>query len=181
MQRSNQLAKNYAQALLEITNNDVKEQDLILSELLIINDSMSKVSKAKEVFSSPAFSKETKKELLKNLFNGKINQKVLNLLYVLVDNQRFNVLSNIQEQFQRLVNMKKGTVQAEVISAHPLDTDTIETLKQQLERILNSENITLETKTEPALLGGIKIKVNDLVYDGSIKGRLEGLKRTFKN
>ncbi len=181
MQRSNQLAKNYAQALLEITNNDVKEQELILSELFVINDSMSKVSKANEVFNSPAFSKETKKELLKKLFDGKIHQKVLNLLYVLVDNQRFNVLSNIQEQFQRLVNMKKGTVQAEIISAHPLDTGTLEALKQKLERILNSENITLETKTEPALIGGIKIKVNDLVYDGSIKGRLDGLKRTLKN
>ena len=179
MHQSKQVSKNYAQALIELMNT-IQEQESVLNELMVIDESISKVSQAKDVFETPVISKDTKKELIKKLFQGKINQKLLNFLFILVDNQRFSILSSIKEHFQKLVNKSKGITFAEVSSACELDKNAMDNLKKHLEQLLGEENISIETKTDSSLIGGVKVKINDLVYDGSVKGRLEGLKRKLE-
>lgn len=182
MKPSKQIAKNYAQALIELASSDLSLQETFLSEIKILNESLNQVKDSKEVFENPAISKEQKKELLKKLFQGKINQKTLNFLFLLVDKQRFNLLSEIQNQLEKIVNKNKGIVIANVTSSSELDKNTLEILKQKLENTLGkNEKVTIESKIEPELLGGLVVKVNDLVYDGSIKRRLENLKRILIN
>ena len=178
MKKSIQVAKNYAQALIELAGNDLSVQETFFNEIKAVSESVSQVKNADQVFENPEISKDEKKELLKKLFQGKLDAKVLNLLFLLIDKQRFNLLSAIQDELLKLVNKNKGIVIAEVSSASELDANTIQALKQKLENILGkSEKVTIESKVEPALLGGMKVTINDLVYDGSIKGRLENLKR----
>ena len=77
-----------------------------------------------------------------------------------------------------LLNKAKGIVIAEVTSAYELDSSTVNAISDALKHNLsNTGQVKIETKIVPELIGGLKIKVGDLVYDGSIKGRLEGLKR----
>ena len=178
---SKQVAKNYAQVLIEITNGDLNLQEIFLNEIKAICESIAQVKGAKEVFENPAISKEEKKALLKKLFGGKINEKSLIFLFLLIDKQRFNLLPEIQNQLIAMVNKNKGITIAEVSSAKALDTGSIEALKQKLERILGkNQKIAIESKIEPALIGGLKVKINDLIYDGSVKGRLENLKRKLE-
>ncbi|OGI06470.1 MAG: ATP synthase F1 subunit delta [Candidatus Melainabacteria bacterium RIFCSPLOWO2_02_FULL_35_15] len=177
MKQSQKIAKNYAQALLELTNNDLQLQEIMLNEIKTITESLDKVKNSWGFFNSPGISKDEKKEFIKKMFSGKINEKILNLLFLLIDNKRFNILSEIQNQLSKLVNKSRGTTVAEVYSAVDIDSNTMEKLKQSIANTIgHNEKVEVESKVERSLIGGIKIKINDLVYDGSIKGRLEALK-----
>ncbi len=178
MKQSQKIAKNYAQALIELTKNDLLLQEIFLNEIKTINESLNAVDNSWGFFNSPGISKDEKKEFVKKIFSGKLNKKVLNLLFLLIDNKRFGILSEIQNQLNKLVNKSRGTVIAEVYSAVDIDTNTLEKLKQSIKNTIGrDEKIEVESKIERSLIGGIKVKINDLVYDGSIKGRLESLKQ----
>ena len=178
MKQSQKIAKNYAQALIELTASDLNLQECFLTEIKAINESLDKVKNSWGFFNSPGISKDEKKEFIKKLFTGKVNEKVLNLLFLLIDNKRFGALSEIQNQLNKLVNKSRGTVIAEVYSAVDIDIDTLEKLKQSIKNAIGqNEKVEVESKIERSLIGGIKVKINDLVYDGSIKGRLEALKQ----
>ena len=177
MKKSIQIAKNYAQALIELAGNDLSLQETFFNEIKTVNESINQVENAKQVFENPGISKDEKKKIVETLRRS-VSTTTMNFVYVLIDKQRFNLLSAIQDELLKLVNKNKGIVIAEVSSASELDANTIQALKQKLENILGkSEKVTIESKVEPALLGGMKVTINDLVYDGSIKGRLENLKR----
>ena len=97
---------------------------------------------------------------------------------MLIDNKRFALLSEIQNQFNKLVNKSKGLVVAEVSTATQISPNELEEIKRKLETLVGkNEKVSIESKTDPNLLGGVVVKMNDLVYDGSIKGRLEDMKR----
>ncbi|MBI3591704.1 MAG: ATP synthase F1 subunit delta [Candidatus Melainabacteria bacterium] len=182
MQESKQVSRNYAQALIELSGGDLGLQECFLSEIKAINESISQVKGAKQIFENPSISKDEKKELLKKLLDGKINQINLSFLFLLIDKQRFNLLPEIQNQLIKVVNKNKGMSIAKVTSASELDSVTLETIRQKLENLLGkSEKVTIESKIEPGLLGGVVVKINDLVYDGSIKGKLENLKRRLES
>lgn len=175
---SKHVSRNYAQALIELAGSDLRLQEEFLNEITAICESINKVKGAKEVFGTPTISKDEKKILIKKLFEGKINQKTFNFLLLLTDKQRLSILPEIQNQLTIIVNRNKGITIAEVSSASQLDSASLEALKQKLEKVLGkNEKVTIESRVEPALIGGIVVKVNDLVYDGSVKGRLENLKR----
>lgn len=177
MKQSQKIAKNYAQALLELTGNDLQLQEIMLNEIKTITESLDKVKNSWGFFNSPGISKDEKKEFIKKMLFGKINEKILNLLFLLTDNKRFNILPEIQNQLSKLVNKSRGTTVAEVYSAVDIDSNTMEKLKQSIANTIgHNEKVEVESKIERSLIGGIKIKINDLIYDGSIKGRLEALK-----
>lgn len=170
-----QTAKNYAQALAELTENNIRVQEEILNEIKTLNEAIKQVDESGQFFENPLIPKEKKKEIIKKTFQDKINQKCLNLLLLLIDKQRFYILSDIQNELTKIVNKNKGIVVAEISSAAQLDTQTTEKIKERLEATF--KKVSIEPKVEPELIGGIVVKINDLVYDGSIKGRIESLKR----
>lgn len=171
-------SRTYSQALIELTNNDLSLQESIFNEIKDVNQILSSIKDAKVFFNNPAISKDEKKSLISKSFSGKINEKLLNFLFVLIDNQKFELLNEIQNQYLALLNKSKGVVIAEVTSAHELDSSIVNAISDALKHNLsNTGQVKVETKIEPGLIGGLKVKVGDLVYDGSIKGRLDGLKR----
>ena len=173
MKQSQKISKNYAQALFELSH-----EETFLYEIKTINESLDKVPNSWGFFNSPGISKDEKKELLKKLFSGRINEKILNFLFLLIDNKRFSLLPEIQNQFSKLVNKSRGTIVAEIYSTVDIDTNTLEKLKQSIANTIgHNEKVEVESSIEDSLIGGIKVKINDLVYDGSIKGRLEALKQ----
>ena len=177
MKQSQKIAKNYAQALIELTSSDLNSQEIILAEIKTINESLDKIKNSWEFFNSPGISKDEKKDFIKKIFAGKINEKVLNLLFLLIDNKRFNLIPEIQNQLSKLVNKSNRTIIAEIYSTVDIDGNTLEKLKQSITNTIgHNEKVEVESKIERSLIGGIKVKINDLVYDGSIKGRLENLK-----
>ena len=70
-------------------------------------------------------------------------------------------------------------VHADIVTARPLQEDALEKVIRAL-RDMTSKDIKSKVKEDPDLIGGIVVKIGDLVLDGSIKAQLEGLKESFK-
>lgn len=183
MKLSKQTAKNYAQALFELGNNDLSIVETFLTEIKSINEFVEMSSDIKKIFQNPVIPKEGKKKLVETL--GRNASKTIgNFLYILIDKNRFNLLPEIQNLLENLINKQKGIVIAEVYSAQEIEESKakkiVETLRQSVSTSNTLKDIKIEKRLDPSLIGGIKVKINDLVYDGSIRGRLENLKRRLR-
>jgi F-type H+-transporting ATPase subunit delta len=97
-----------------------------------------------------------------------------NFINLLVQNDRVEALSDIQQLFTVLVAKAKAEVNAEVITAMPLTDDQRSAIAAALETRLGLK-VILEETVDAELKGGAVIKAGDMVIDGSVKGRLEKL------
>jgi F-type H+-transporting ATPase subunit delta len=118
-------------------------------------------------------------ELLLDLCGEPEAQELRNLLMMLADNGRLGVLPEIAAAYETLRAEAEGRIEVEVRSAEPLAESTRATLKQALERRLK-RSVELANVIDPSLIGGAVIRAGDMVIDGSVRGRLQGLAAALK-
>ena len=102
-----------------------------------------------------------------------------NFLGVLARNGRKRELRSIIRAFRRIAADHRGEVTAEVSTAHPLKDDQVAALKQQL-RARAGREVTLELAVDPAILGGITVKLGSQMIDASIRTKLNRLASAMK-
>ncbi|MDE2415827.1 MAG: F0F1 ATP synthase subunit delta, partial [Comamonadaceae bacterium] len=98
-----------------------------------------------------------------------------NFLRALLDNGRVQVLPEIAAQFRALVNQGKGSSDAIVYSAFPLDANALAELAATLQKRF-ARTLNLSVQTDESLIGGVRVVVGDEVLDTSVKARLEQMK-----
>jgi F-type H+-transporting ATPase subunit delta len=98
-----------------------------------------------------------------------------NLLALILRRRRVDLLPRIARDFRRLYNKKMGIVEAIATSAAELDEAELSALRDRLEQ-MTSAKIELTTTVDPSLLGGVQVRLGDLLIDGSVRGRLEQLR-----
>lgn len=100
-------------------------------------------------------------------------------LGVLAENRRLSQLPAIIRAFRELAARHRGETAAEVTSAHPLSDDQVIELKQQLRQRVGRE-VSVELAVDPALLGGLVVRVGSQMIDSSIRTRLNALASAMK-
>ena len=100
-------------------------------------------------------------------------------LGVLAQNRRLGQLPHVIRDFRAIAARHRGEVTAEVASAHPLTDDQLEALKQQL-RARVGRDVSVDTRVDPSLLGGLVVKIGSQMIDSSIKTRLNTLAHAMK-
>ena len=161
----------YAKALMSLAeSNDLVDRfgDDISFLLGLLNDS----SELKQVLSSPLIRGDTKKGILTQLASETVHPYVLSFLMILVDRGRILFLEGIAKQFQALLRQLKGTVLAEVTSAVELNDGQKDTVRQKVIAMVGAQQVDLETRIDPDLIGGVIIKVASQVVDASLRGQL---------
>ncbi len=175
---SGSIEKVYSQALLELASED-ESYAVINEELSILVDIFARNKELYEILSSPAITDEEKKELLSELFEGKITRSTYGLLYVLVDNGRVKYLPSIAKSFRKGYFAIKGIVEATVTTVKPLDIEQREKLIAKLSSMYEAE-VVLREKIDESIIGGMTVKCGDSMLDGSVKSKLEAMKRQVK-
>ena len=104
---------------------------------------------------------------------------VKNFLNLLLDKDRIDSIEAIAGKYAMLTDEASNIAHAEIITARPLQDDTLQKVVDSLKK-MTSKDIKSEVKENPELIGGIVVKMGDLVLDGSVKAQLEGLKESFK-
>jgi F-type H+-transporting ATPase subunit delta len=104
---------------------------------------------------------------------------VRHFLQLLVRNSRFSALRNIIVDFRRLAVSSRNELSAEVISAIPLDDAHTQNLKAVL-KAKTGKKITLNSKVDPSILGGLVVKIGSRMIDSSIRTKLNNLKIAMK-
>ncbi|AOU99411.1 ATP synthase F1 subunit delta [Acidihalobacter yilgarnensis] len=101
-----------------------------------------------------------------------------NLVRLLAENRRLQAAPELALYYESLCDAAEGTIEAEAISAYPLDETQRESLVAALKRRLG-KNVNLSTREDSALLAGVVVHAGDLVIDGSLKGRLGQMARAM--
>ncbi len=102
-----------------------------------------------------------------------------NFLKVLSDNGREEIFEDVLRRYEDLVKEHLGRVEVEVTTAVELSEETERRLRERLGRILEGQEVILETRVDPDLLGGAVFRFGGRMMDGSIRGRLESLRETM--
>jgi len=89
--------------------------------------------------------------------------------------RRLELVPRIAREYRRLYNQSVGIVEATATSAAPLDDRELRALQERLENMTN-KRVELTTAVDPRLLGGIQVRIGDMLLDGSVRGRLERLR-----
>jgi F-type H+-transporting ATPase subunit delta len=171
-------ARVYAQALFDIglAEGSVGQ---IYDDLHAVYDALNGLdSDLLTFFNLPQFRRDEKRRILNLAFEGKVGRPVLGLLNVLVDKRREPLLNNVVQEFDQYRDRHEGRVQARVVSAHELDPDLLAALQAALEQRTRKSVVLTET-VDPDVLGGLRVKVGDRVLDGTVRRRLQDLRRSF--
>lgn len=163
----------YGSALFQAAAETGKK-DLILDEACQVLGVFEQEPDLYTIVNYPAISIREKKEILKNVFEGRICQEVLNLLYVLVDKGRTRHFSKIIKVYREMINQEEGYSYGDIYSVEPLKPTQITKFEEQTSTLLQKQ-IRLENQLDPKLIGGIRIQVDGRIIDASIRKRFEDL------
>jgi F-type H+-transporting ATPase subunit delta len=167
--------KRYAQAAFKLALEKA-ELDSWQASLRKIAE-MSTDEKLVALLVNPKLPFEAKKALLAERL-GKINPLALNLAYLLVHKHRLSVAGDISLQYDRLLDTHYGVEHVEVITALPLGDEDRERISSQFGEI-TGHKVVIDAQVDPSIVGGIKAKIGDTLIDGSIRNRLEALRKSL--
>ncbi|MBI3979104.1 MAG: ATP synthase F1 subunit delta [Chloroflexi bacterium] len=170
------VARRYAQAVF-----DIARQDGAIDQWLADTEMIARVvadSTLSAFLGNPKVDFATKQQMLGRRMDAAVQPKALNLLYLLVARRRLDVLADIRAALQDLVNADRQIVTAEVTTAVPLDDALALNVRRQLEEH-TGKRVVLRAKVDPAIIGGMIVKVGDKVLDGSTRTRLVELRRNL--
>lgn len=153
---------------------EVNKKDLILDEANQVLDIFEKNPDFYDFINYPAISAIEKKDILKNVFEGRICRELLNLLYVLTDKGRTARFSKIIKAYKDMVDREEGITYGTVYSVEPLTDAQMKKVESQLTDLLKEET-KLENKLDKSLIGGMKVMVDGRIIDASIRKRLQDL------
>ncbi len=169
-----QVATLYGKALLGAAGSKV---ELIVSELeSIVKDGLNRFPKLETAFASPRISEEEKDALIDRIFKGKVDKVLLNFMKVLARRRRLGSLRVIQAAVSEMRDEQLGRLRVKVSSAQPLTDAQKKDIVANLKSKFGKEVVLIE-KVDAQLLGGIVLRIGDRVYDGSVQGKLQTLRR----
>jgi len=173
------IAKRYAQALFELGKEE-NVLDILHDELKTVGEILDKEETLQNILNHPQISGEQKKEIWITLFQGKAHPLTLNFLLLLTDRKREGFLAEIIQQFEQVMREEKNIGVAQVITAIELTEEQKTKLQEKLTQITGKENMELETKVNHEIIGGIIVKVGNLLMDDSIVSHLASLRKKAK-
>ena len=174
------VARRYARALFDI-GLDQTRYELFGDELSALAGTYEASPELRQTLENPVFKLDQRRGILEKVLPRVAPSKeVRSFALLLLERGRISALPAIARSYKELVDEKLGRLQATVTSAQPLDPATAASVQRALER-RTGKKVVLTTSVDPDLIGGIVARVGDLVFDGSLKTRLEGLRTRILN
>lgn len=171
------IARPYAEAVFEQAQESGRvgewEQELSLLAAIAADEAM------EQLLDNPRVDEERKHSVFTGVAGDRLSDGGKRLLGLLFANQRVAYLPAILDLYQEMRRKAEGEIRAEVRSAFPLEENTESAIAQALEKKLG-KRISVESRVDEQLMGGLVIQAGDLVIDGSVQGGLEQLRNRLK-
>jgi F-type H+-transporting ATPase subunit delta len=169
----------YAQALFDLAT-DQKQTAAVEADLKSLKAAIADSRDLRVLIGSPAFSAEDKgKGLAAIADKAKFNPTTKKFLGLLAANGRVAALPAVITAYERLSADARGAVSAQVTTALPLTAAQSKGVAQALRQALGKDP-EIETRVDPAILGGIKVRVGSRLFDASLRSKLDSLKFALK-
>jgi F-type H+-transporting ATPase subunit delta len=177
--KATDVGERYAQALFELAK---AQGDLVAVEadLKSLKAMRAESADLRALLGSPTFDAETKGRGLAAIAKAaEFAATTRKFLGVVAGNRRASALKIIIAAFERIAAADRGAVSAEVITALPLTPAQTQALAAALRTALGKDP-EIETRVDPAILGGLKVRVGSRLFDASLKSRLDSMKFALK-
>jgi F-type H+-transporting ATPase subunit delta len=173
------VANQYAKALMETVDRAgaVLTPEAALSQFEAFSATLTEAPELRGVMLSPAISREAKRRALGRVGDllG-LNPLIRNFINVISTRRRVSLIPLIAAGFRAQIDERNGIVRAQVHVARPLNPAQQGELAAALGRVTGKQ-VLCEYTDDPSLIGGISVKIGSTVYDGSVQGQLESLRR----
>lgn len=170
------LAKNYAEALYSLSLDN--DNYLVLqNEMKTLRQVIVENNEFVSLLCSSFLSLEEKEEIIDKVLNG-FNEDIRSLLKVICKNRRAAIIPIVIEEFNSLVNHKRGILEGLVYTIYPLKEKELKDIENKISEI---EKVPCELKNiiDATIIGGVKVAINGHVYDGSIANKIEQMRLTL--
>lgn len=171
--RTTSVARRYAKALFDVTQS-VGDPQAWVSALEAVASALSDPDLA-DTLRSPQLSTEQKMAAVTEAFPD-LPSELRNLVWLLIQRRRLDILPGVAAAFSSLVDDMLGRTEAQVVTARTLSTDELMAIGDHL-KVRTGRTVKLQTSTDPALIGGIVIRIGDELIDASVATRLERLRQ----
>jgi F-type H+-transporting ATPase subunit delta len=172
--RDTTIARNYAETLLELARRagDLQAWGQAIDD---VADAMQNDRTLRLFLESPRVSAAEKNRILGRAFDGQLPRLFVRYLQALVSHRRQMLLPEIAREFHDLVDQVEGRLHANVTVASEPEDAVRKTISAQLSRAYGKDVVPHFT-VNPAILGGLVVRVGDTVLDGSVRRRLATLR-----
>jgi F-type H+-transporting ATPase subunit delta len=175
------IARRYARALLDVAA-EAQRTDAVAEQLSSFVSALNNSRELADVLLNPAYTRAQRTQVVDALMQmmGPFEPVLANTLRLLVDRARLTYLPDIARLYRDMADTRAGRARGVVTSATPLAPEALEALRNNLQQI-TQRNVVLETRVDPALLGGVSAQVGSVLYDGSVRTQLEQMRRDLKS
>jgi F-type H+-transporting ATPase subunit delta len=177
------LARRYAQALINLGKEEDGLTERMGQDLETFQDSLQEGNNLLfNALLNPGFLLSERSAVLKKVLEKLVlHNYTANFLQLLLDNGRMAHFDAIQETYQQMADKLIGRVRAEVITAREIDVTERLNIRKSLAKAANASatSLVVTYKVDPQLIGGIIARVDDVVYDASIRSRLQDIKASL--
>lgn len=171
------VSSRYALALFEV-GLELEKINEFNEGLNFLKAIFEKETKLLQILSHPKIDKNEKKDLINNLFKGRISSEMMNFLYILIDKRREDSILNIIEKYREIFNEHENIVKVIAITAVPMEEKSKSKLITVLSNKFNKK-VELHNKVDNNVLGGVLLRIENKQLDGTIKGQLKSMDKTI--
>ncbi len=165
------LGEVYAKALLGLSQKSGNVGQ-VMDELDSFSQVLSELPKLRATLESPRISFVDKEEIIDKAIKGKASTEFLNFVKVLCRNGRADCLSAVRQAAQEMHDEATGRVRATMTTAIAVDQDLQDKVARRLSEVLG-KTVVVHSQVNPAIIGGLVVRVGDTVYDGSVTSQLK--------
>lgn len=177
MRMISKAARRYAKALLQ----SAVEQDIldeVQADMQFIQNTVEDSKDLMVFLKSPIIKPVDKQQVLTAIFGKHISNETKGLLRLLSEKHREGLLKDICRGFFELYNEHQGIIHVQVTAAYEPDEKQKSSLQKELEESTGKQ-VEMDLSIDPSIQGGLIVRINDTVLDGSVKHKIRMLKNQF--
>ncbi len=172
---SQKIARRYATALYSLAKEQNKAE-AVYQDMTLISRVFSESRELRVLMKSPVVRDWKKQRIASRLFQGKTDPLVQDYIGIVIRKHRGALLDPIARAYQKVFHEKSGIADVGVITAVPMDqhlrVKVVEAVKN-----LGKEQMILTEVVDPRIIGGFVLRMGDMQYDASVKGKLQKIKK----
>ncbi len=174
----NKIASRYAKSLLDLAK-DQNKVEAVLEDVKMFKQA----TENRDLYlllKSPIVNTQKKLTILKEIFGGKMDELTMSFVNIITKKGREAYLPEINNEFITQYRAFNKISKVVVTTANPLSEADFERIKSKLNESGETlDNLEIERKVDPTLIGGFKIEIGDKLYNASVSHKLEQLKKQF--
>ncbi|MBN8235005.1 F0F1 ATP synthase subunit delta [Halobacillus kuroshimensis] len=169
------IAHRYADALFQL-GQERSKLEKFETELQTLKEVFRSSEEIISFLKHPRFSIDQKKTMIAESFQS-FSEEIVNLLKLLVERHREDIILDMIQDYIRMMNDAKGIADADVYSVRQLSEAEKQRISESFAPKVGKQSLNLTNIVDPSIIGGIRLRVGNRIFDGSVSGKLRRIER----